>query len=146
MSNPTSRKLAEPRVKVWLEVEGTYVFGFGMSEILRAVEQTGSIKAAARQLGKSYRYVWGRVKRTEEAIGESLVETRVGGHRSGRSCLTASAKLLVADYDALRARMFKVVEEEFARRFRAPSASGAVPSRTTPGSPPDLRSETRRAP
>lgn len=119
---PTTRKLAEPRVKVWLEAGGEYVFGHGMSEILKAVESTGSIKAAAHQLGKSYRYVWGRIKKAEEAIGQSLVDTRVGGRGSQRSYLTASASQLVADYDALRDRMFEVVQQEFARRFRMPEA------------------------
>lgn len=114
------RKLAEPRVKVWLEVRGQYAFGFGISRILKAVEATGSIKAAAEQLGKSYRYVWGRIKKTEKAIGEPLVATRVGGKGPHRSGLTASAKRLVADYDALRDRMFEVVQQEFDRRFGAP--------------------------
>jgi len=119
-SKPTTRKLAEPRVKVWLEAGGQYVFGHGMSEILKAVQSTGSIKAASHQLGKSYRYIWGRIKKTEKAIGESLVDTRVGGRGSQRSDLTPSATQLVADYDALRERMFQVVQQEFARRFHAP--------------------------
>jgi molybdate transport system regulatory protein len=121
-SEPATRKLAEPRVKVWLEAGGQYVFGHGMSEILKAVEATGSIKAAAHQLGKSYRYVWGRIKKAEEAIGQSLVDTRVGGTGSHRSYLTASAIQLVADYDALRDRMFQVVQQEFTQRFRVPEA------------------------
>ncbi len=122
-SGPGRRKLVEPRVKVWLEVDGQYVFGFGLSEILKAIETTGSIKAAARQLGKSYRYVWGRIKRAEEAIGQPLVRTRVGGKDPRRSSLTPRASQLVADYDALRNRMFEVVEQEFACRFRPPKRS-----------------------
>ena len=119
-TDPATNKLAEPRVKVWLEAGGEYVFGHGMSEILKAVESTGSIKAAAHKLGKSYRYVWGRIKKTEEAIGQSLVDARVGGRGPQRSCLTPVASQLVADFDALRSRMFEVVQQEFARRFHAP--------------------------
>ena len=119
----TTKRLAQPRVKVWLEVDGQYVFGFGLSEILKAVEATGSIKAAAEQLGKSYRYVWGRIKKAEGAVGAPLVEARVGGKGLRRSDLTALASQLVADYDALRKRMFEVVEQEFSRRFRRPRRS-----------------------
>jgi molybdate transport system regulatory protein len=107
----------EARVKVWLEKDGQYVFGFGLSEILKAVRTAGSMKAAAKLLGKSYRHVWARIKEAEEALGEPLVQTRVGGRGTGRSSLTAAAEELVADYDALRRRMFEVVRQEFAERL-----------------------------
>ena len=96
------------RVKVWLEVEGRYVFGFGLSEILKAVETAGSIKGAAEQLGKSYRYVWGRIKKAERELGHVLVEARVGGSGRDRSSLTDLAQRLVHDYDALRSRVSAV--------------------------------------
>jgi molybdate transport repressor ModE-like protein len=111
---------AEARVKVWLEVDGQYVFGFGMSEILKAVEAVGSIKAAASRLGKSYRYVWGRIKKAETTLGGSLVSTRVGGKGVCRSGLTDVARSLVRDYDALRERMFEVAREEFGHCFSMP--------------------------
>ena len=113
----------KPRVKVWLEVDGEYVFGFGMSEILKAVRAAGSIKAAAERLGKSYRHVWARIKEAEQALGEPLVHTRVGGQGTSRSSLTERATRLVEDYDALRRRMFEVVREEFSSRLAALSRS-----------------------
>ena len=119
--NSKPRKLLTARVKVWIEADGQYVFGFGMSKILKAVAETGSIKTAADRLGKSYRHVWGRIKEAEAAIGEPLVNTRVGGAGTGRSSLTDLATGLVADYDALRTRMFEVAEGEFASRFGTPN-------------------------
>jgi molybdate transport repressor ModE-like protein len=101
---------------VWLEVRGQYVFGYGLSEILKAVEATGSIKAAAARLQKSYRHVWARIKEAEDALQQSLVETQVGGKDAKRSRLTPTASALVKDYDALRAKVFAVVKAEFADR------------------------------
>ena len=115
-----------PRVKVWLEMDGQYVFGFGISQILKAVEAAGSIKAAADSLQKSYRHVWARIKKAEEALGQRLVRTRVGGKLDDRSALTEVAVRLVADYDALRDRMFGVVDDEFSSRFDS-SADGPSP-------------------
>lgn len=115
--NPPKPKQIQPRVKIWLEMDQQYVFGFGISEILKAVRESGSIKAAAESLGKSYRHIWARVKEAEKALGEPLVDTRVGGRGTGRSSLTELACRLVADYDALRGRMLEVVEEEFSSRF-----------------------------
>jgi molybdate transport system regulatory protein len=110
-----------PRVKVWLEVDGNYVFGFGLSEILKAVDATGSIKAAAQLSEKSYRYVWGRIKKAERALGEPLVETRVGGKGTSRSSLTELARRLARGYDALCRRMFEIADQEFSSRFESPA-------------------------
>lgn len=114
----TARRTVAPRVKVWLEKEGTYVFGFGISEILAAVDETGSIKQAARSVGKSYRYVWSRVKEAERAFGRRLIDTRVGGAGTRRSALTAEARDLVAGFTALRRNVKRFVAAEFRRRFR----------------------------
>jgi molybdate transport system regulatory protein len=107
-----------PRLKVWLEIDGRYAFGFGLSEMLQAVELAGSIKGAAAALGKSYRYVWGRVKEAEAAIGRQLVETHVGGKDSQRSALTPAARQLLGDFLAMRARMLQILQAEFGKRFR----------------------------
>jgi len=106
-----------PRVKVWLEVGGQYAAGLGISEILQAVDRTGSIKQAANEVGKSYRHVWERVKEAEAALGIGLVETRIGGKDTRRSCLTADARRLVAAFLTFRRRMMEVLNEEFDRCF-----------------------------
>jgi molybdate transport system regulatory protein len=106
-----------PRVKVWLEVGGHYAFGLGISEILQAVDAAGSIKGAANQLSKSYRHVWARVKEAELALGRPLVQTQVGGKGTRRSSLTPQARQLVADFMALRGRMFEKLRTEFGRLF-----------------------------
>jgi molybdate transport system regulatory protein len=106
-----------PRIKVWVEVGGQYAVGLGISEILQAVDRTGSIKQAATEVGKSYRHVWERVKDAEGALGMGLVETQIGGKDARRSCLTPDARRLVAAFLAFRRRMMEVLEEEFARCF-----------------------------
>lgn len=103
-----------PRVKVWFEAEGGYSFGFGLIAILQAVDRAGSIKQAAGDLGQSYRHIWGRIKAAEQALGEPLVETQVGGQGPNRSGLTECARRLIADFLAIRNRMVEVMEGEFA--------------------------------
>ena len=41
--------------------------------MLAAVHETGSISSAAKQLGLSYRHVWGELKRWETELGQTLV-------------------------------------------------------------------------
>jgi molybdate transport system regulatory protein len=106
-----------PRVKVWLETDGRYAFGFGVAEILQAVDRAGSIKQAATDLGLSYRYVWGRIKKAEQALSWQLVETRVGGAGTQRSSLTPEARRLLTVFLALRSRMLQLLQDEFTRHF-----------------------------
>ncbi|NBO01542.1 MAG: LysR family transcriptional regulator, partial [Betaproteobacteria bacterium] len=41
--------------------------------LLQSVDEQGSISAAARALGLSYRHVWGELKRWETSLGHSLI-------------------------------------------------------------------------
>jgi molybdate transport repressor ModE-like protein len=116
-----SRDLADrvtPRAKLWLEANSQYVFGLGISEILKAIQHTGSIKAAAREVGKSYRHVWDKVKQAEQALGIPLVRTQVGGKDARRSALSDLALDLVRDFEAFRQRLFELVQVEFSQRLR----------------------------
>lgn len=105
---------ARPRVKIWLEKEERYVFGHGIAEILTAVNDTGSIKEAARRVGKSYRYVWGRIKEAEDAFEVQLVETRVGGGDTARSTVTPFAAQLLNCFNRLRADLVAFAESRYA--------------------------------
>ena len=129
MSPNASRNIA-PRSKLWFEVDGEYVFGLGICRMLEAVQQTGSIKAAAQQIGKSYRHVWSRIKEVEQALGVPLVTTRVGGADHRRSELTPAAQSLTAAYQQLRGRVVELIQDEFrsvASEFAAACAKSDQP-------------------
>lgn len=66
-------------------------------QMLDAVERRGSISAAARSLGLSYRYIWGELKRWEEDFGRLLIVWEKGQ----KARLTEfGAKLLWAERQA----------------------------------------------
>lgn len=117
---PRSKPLPlEPRLKIWFESSGEYAFGFGLCEMLEAVQETGSIKVAAATIGKSYRHVWGRIKAAEAILGRPLVETRVGGRSDHRSELTPEATRLLTGFMTLRKTMKEVLTREFEIAFRS---------------------------
>ncbi|MBT2302262.1 helix-turn-helix transcriptional regulator [Variovorax paradoxus] len=49
-----------------------------LMELLHAVREHGSISAASRVLGLSYRHVWGELKRWEQTLGHPLVTGEQG--------------------------------------------------------------------
>ena len=85
------------RMHLWFETKEGVLFGLGRLQLLRQVEQCGSLKAAAESLGMSYRGAWGKIKTTEELIGEKLIE-RASCRRKGYH-LTAYGSGIARCYD-----------------------------------------------
>jgi molybdate transport system regulatory protein len=69
--------------------------------LLRAIRETGSLNAAAGELGRSYARAHGRLKDLEDAFGP-LVDRQRGGAGGGGSHLTDDAERLLARFDRLQ--------------------------------------------
>jgi len=93
----TGKGTAAPilRVHLWLETDGKMLFGLGRIQLLQQVQRLGSLNQAAKALSMSYRAAWGRIKSTEEALGEPLLAKASG--RKGYE-LTPLAVTLLADF------------------------------------------------
>src|SRR5438552_4141971 len=94
-------------VRVWVERAGQPILGQGRLELLEAIDRWHSISEAARQLGMSYRHAWLLVQSVNEAAGEPLVESAVGGSHGGGARLTPRGRQAAAVFrevqDQLRA-------------------------------------------
>jgi molybdate transport system regulatory protein len=66
------------KVKWWLEKDGGLVLGKGRCMLLEAIDSGGSLSEAARICGISYRAAWGKLRASEDRLGEPLVETQAG--------------------------------------------------------------------
>lgn len=108
-----------PHVKLWIEAGGESILCRGLSCILQAVEETGSIKEAAAHVGRSYRFVWARIKQAERAFGATLVETHVGGRGTRRSELSPLAQDLLRDFDQLCQQVRRVADDAFEQQMKA---------------------------
>ena len=69
----TDSSLPVVKLPLWLEKEGGVFFGSGRYELLKCVDELGSLKLASEKLELSYRGAWGKIKRSEEIIGEKLL-------------------------------------------------------------------------
>jgi molybdate transport system regulatory protein len=106
------------RTKMWIaDSSGNVIFGMGRVKILEAVEQHGSINAAAKSLKMSYRAVWGRIKATEDRLGRQLVVRTTGGSSGGGSVLTPYAKELVVSFKTFRRKTLDQADNNFAKRL-----------------------------
>jgi len=74
--------------------------GPGKIALLEAITETGSISAAARQLGMSYRRAWMLVDEMNKALKLPAVVTAAGGSHGGGTALSPTGTALVRHYRA----------------------------------------------
>lgn len=77
----------------------------GKAMVLEAVDQNGSISAAGRALGMSYRRIWLLVDALNSSWVEPVVVTRIGGGSRTSAELTHFGHLLLTNYRAVEAEM-----------------------------------------
>ncbi|MCG8685172.1 MAG: LysR family transcriptional regulator [Desulfobacterales bacterium] len=94
------------RSKVWIEDKtGKVIFGLGRFRILSAIDRCGSINAAAKDLKMGYRAVWGKIKATEEGLGQPLLVRNAGGAAGGGSTLTPLARKLLEEFNKVHSHV-----------------------------------------
>ena len=74
--------------KLWLELEPQKLLSPSRIELLKAVQKTGSISAAARHLEMSYKAAWDAVDAMNNLSDTTIVARSTGGKRGGGAVLT----------------------------------------------------------
>ena len=132
---PTAMSPLEPRCKLWMEQDGRVALSDYRLRLLLLIQQTGSLAAAAEQLGLSYRRAWGKVREIEATLGVQLVESEVGGAGGGRSQLTPAGADLVDRYARFAAQVRAAVDAAFTTAFTnafTPPDSPTAPATRAP--------------
>lgn len=88
---------------VFLDENNEKFFGEGPWRLLRAVEETGSLNAAAASMDMAYTKAMKMLKNAEKALGFKLTERTVGGRNGGGSRPTAECLEWLERYEAYRA-------------------------------------------
>ena len=86
--------------------------GPGKVDLLEAIRATGSITAAARELGMSYRRAWLLVDTMNRCFRKPVVEAEAGGKRGGGSLVTPLGEEVIARYRAAEAQAAAAARRE----------------------------------
>ena len=105
------------KFKIWLEEKGGVAFAEGRRMLLESTDRLGSLNAASKELGMSYRAAWGKIKATEMVLGIKLLEVATGGKGGGGATLTPEAKELISKYKKFNDKMASLMEKEFKHIF-----------------------------
>lgn len=93
--------------------EAAYL-GPGRADLLEQIAATGSISAAGKTMGMSYKRAWGLVQALNEGFGTPLVETSRGGASQGGAHLTATGQTVLTHYRAMQAKTRTAIADDVA--------------------------------
>ena len=103
---------AKPQIRIMFRK--AIAMGPGKADLLEAIEQTGSISAAARSLGMSYRRAWLLVDTMNQCFKSPVVETLTGGQRGGGARVTELGHDVLTRYLAMDAKAAASVRKDLA--------------------------------
>lgn len=86
--------------------------GPGKIRLLELIGETGSISAAGRAMGMSYRQAWLLIDSLNSAFREPATATLSGGAKGGGAELTSFGKRLIRTYRDIEATASNAVTEE----------------------------------
>ena len=93
--------MARLKLKLQLYCGDEIAMGPGKADLLEAIGREGSISAAGRALGMSYRRAWLLVDTMNRCFRESLVEAHPGGGKAAGAKVTAAGSAALAAYRSL---------------------------------------------
>jgi molybdate transport system regulatory protein len=90
------------------------ILGPGKVDLLEAIARTGSISAASREMGMSYRRAWLLVDALNQMFAAPLVVAAPGGAHGGGAQITDFGRQIAAAYRRIEERTRIVIREELA--------------------------------
>ena len=95
--------------------KSTAAMGPGKAELVERIAKTGSISAAAREMGMSYRRAWQLVESLNRAFREPVVTTATGGVRGGGARVTPFGLRAAADFRAMEGKASRAIAADLRR-------------------------------
>ena len=103
--------------------------GPGKARLVTLIDTTGSISAAAREMGMSYRRAWLLVDALNASFTEPVVTKATGGKRGGGAAVTPFGKRIVAAYYRMESKASAAIDAEigkFSTHLRKPAAKAKL--------------------
>jgi molybdate transport system regulatory protein len=110
------KAVARTRIRVLLG--SAFAIGPGKADLLQAIEQTGSISAAARSMEMSYRRAWLLIDTMNRCFRRPVVDTATGGKGGGGAKITPFGRTVLRRYRVIEARAAAAIAQDIGRFSR----------------------------
>lgn len=102
--------------KIWLDEKGK-AFGEGPYQLLKKVEQTGSLHQASAEIGMSYTKAWRLMRNLEKRLNFPVLERHAGGAFGGGAFITPEGQNLLSRYEKFRKEVQEALERIYKKHF-----------------------------
>lgn len=119
--NSTKNRLSElePHFKLWFSLKnGEGIFGEGKWLLLKTIDEEGSLSKAAIKLKISYRKAWGDIKKMEQLLNITILDTLRGGNEGGSSKLTSEGKKILEFYSGFHENFKQLAIQTFEKYIK----------------------------
>lgn len=106
---------SEPKLRLRVVLGSAVALGPGKADLLAGIAESGSIAAAGRRMGMSYKRAWTLIDGMNRCFTGPLVEGVRGGPHGGGARLTPLGQEVLALYRRMEADAGKAVGDELAR-------------------------------
>jgi len=106
-----------PTGRIWLQERGRHVLGPGAQELLRRLDEVGSLNQAAKVIGIPYSKAYRLIDEIERGLGITLLTRQTGGIAGGGSRLTDEGRLVLERFEAFTRDADDALEALFHRHF-----------------------------
>ncbi|KZC01476.1 molybdate transport system regulatory protein [Methylobacterium sp. PvP062] len=105
----------ETSITLRVELRADTLLGPGKAALLQGIRESGSIAAAGRRMGMSYKRAWYLIDTLNRSFRARLVEASKGGKAGGGARLTATGHAVIEGYRRMEAAASSATAGELAR-------------------------------
>lgn len=98
--------------RIWIESENHVLLGEGRVNLLKAIEETGSLSKGAKTLNISYKKAWHLIDSVNKTAKEPVTINSIGGKGGGGAELTAYGKSLINAFDDINKNCWEFLDEQ----------------------------------
>ena len=96
--------------RIWIELDGKEFLGEGKVQLLRAIDQTGSLSKAAKSLNISYKKAWHLMNTVNKTTISPVTVNTIGGKGGGGTELTPYGKSLISVFDDMNKKCWDFLD------------------------------------
>jgi len=103
-----------PSLSLRIDLDPDGRIGPGKIDLLEQIAAFGSISAAARKMGMSYKRAWDLVEEMNQIFGKPVVSAKTGGKQGGGAQLTQVGLAVVSRFRAIERAARSAAEQHIA--------------------------------
>ena len=101
--------------RIWIESENNVLLGEGRVQLLKAINETGSLSKAARSLKLSYKKAWTLLDAVNKSAKQPVTINSIGGKGGGGAQLTEYGKSLINVFEEINKNCWRFLDKELAK-------------------------------